>query len=396
MAGQKFGQAVNRKVRAVFERTDQQRRREGIIDQQRRARLFAPVPRCRSRSPTRSSGFEMVSITMQPGLASAIFCSQRRQIADIDEIHRHAHRLQHLRQQRGRGAIERIRRQHRLAPIRQRGEQGHMNGHHARRANLRARSRFELGQQLFQAACAWGCRNGRSRSRAPRGPARDPAWPCLRRGKWWRCRSASMTEQKLPARRDSVFRSPACTALVSIFMPASLSFPARSFFSVLQHDPGVEQLLPDLVGLRAKLRAFLAAARSAISSSTRASDSPPSACVGSRTAKMRSNRAKKIQRRRPCCPPETRPRPWRCWRRARIQTARPAPRRCSGRHPGFLRTGGPPLGCAPEFFRSRPSGYLSVSRRSLKFRSRSIAVAAAFNPSKVKLSFLRYGTEASR
>ena len=39
---------------------------------------------------------------------------------------------------------------------------------------------------------------------------------------------------------------------------------------------------------------------------------------------------------------------------------------------------------------------LSVSRRSLKLRRRSMAVAAAFNPSNVKFNFLRYGTDASR
>ena len=44
----------------------------------------------------------------------------------------------------------------------------------------------------------------------------------------------------------------------------------------------------------------------------------------------------------------------------------------------------------------RPSANFSVSRRSWKFRSRSIDVSAAFSPSKVKFSFLRYGTDASR
>ena len=43
-----------------------------------------------------------------------------------------------------------------------------------------------------------------------------------------------------------------------------------------------------------------------------------------------------------------------------------------------------------------PAASLSVSRRSLKLRSRSIEVAAAFKPSKVKFSFLRYGTDASK
>ena len=39
--------------------------------------------------------------------------------------------------------------------------------------------------------------------------------------------------------------------------------------------------------------------------------------------------------------------------------------------------------------RSTPSGYWSVSSRSLKLRSRSMAVAADFSPSKVKFSDLR-------
>ena len=44
--------------------------------------------------------------------------------------------------------------------------------------------------------------------------------------------------------------------------------------------------------------------------------------------------------------------------------------------------------CAPPAPRSRPPGYLSVSRRSLKLRSRSIAVAADFQPVESEIQLL--------
>ena len=105
----------------------------------------------KSRSPTRSNGFEIVSITMQPGLGFLDLVIQRGQIADVDEIDRHAHWLEHLSEQRRGRAIKRVRGQHRLTPIGQRRKQRHVNRHHARRTHLGAVSRFEFGQQFFQA-----------------------------------------------------------------------------------------------------------------------------------------------------------------------------------------------------------------------------------------------------
>src|ERR1700733_9867170 len=58
---------------------------------------------------------------------------------------------------------------------------------------------------------------------------------------------------KAPGASGLRFRSPACIALVSIFMRYFLGlfpFPAGSLFSVFQNDPGVEQVLPDLIGPR--------------------------------------------------------------------------------------------------------------------------------------------------
>src|ERR1700694_1990690 len=52
-----------------------------------------------------------------------------------------------------------------------------------------------------------------------------------------------------PGSREFGFRSPAWTALVSIFI-ALLPFPARAFLGVFQDNAGVQQLLPDLIGAR--------------------------------------------------------------------------------------------------------------------------------------------------
>src|ERR1700693_375313 len=57
---------------------------------------------------------------------------------------------------------------------------------------------------------------------------------------------AGMNAPNLPGLR---FRSPAWTALVSIFI-ALLPFPARAFLGVFQDNAGIQQLLPDLIGAR--------------------------------------------------------------------------------------------------------------------------------------------------
>ena len=86
VAGQIFGRAVHHDARAQLERPHQQRRRESVVDNQRRAGGAARSRRsCRS-APTRSSGFEMVSITIAPGLVSVDRCFDRRQIANVDEV----------------------------------------------------------------------------------------------------------------------------------------------------------------------------------------------------------------------------------------------------------------------------------------------------------------------
>src|SRR6202162_2697596 len=57
---------------------------------------------------------------------------------------------------------------------------------------------------------------------------------------------AGMNAPNLPGLR---FRSPAWTALVSVFI-ALLPFPARAFLGVFQDNAGIQQLLPDLIGAR--------------------------------------------------------------------------------------------------------------------------------------------------
>src|ERR1700719_1239549 len=52
-----------------------------------------------------------------------------------------------------------------------------------------------------------------------------------------------------PGWRELGFRSPAWTALVSIFI-ALLPFPARAFLGVFQDNAGIQQLLPALIGAR--------------------------------------------------------------------------------------------------------------------------------------------------
>ena len=102
--------------------------------------------------------------------------------------------------------------------------------------------------------------------------------------------------------------------------------------------PCVHQLLRGSDRDRAKLRAFLAASRSWISSSTSRIRQAAFGALARSTSNTASKRARQIQRRRAYCRRETHPRPWRCWHRARIRTARPMPRRYSDRHPGRLRT----------------------------------------------------------
>ena len=168
----------------------------------------------------------------------------------------------------------------------------------------------------------------------------------------------------------------------------SLPFPARSFLGVFENDSGVQQLLPDLIGAR-EIAIFLGCARSAISASTCASECPPRLEDGRSTSKIRSNSIQQIQRRRHVSGAKfarihggvgvAHVFKKRRQRLGRVQIVVQA----------FFEALRGRRRSAPPASRSCLPGYLSVSRRSLKFRSRSIAVAAAFSPSKVKFSFLR-------
>ena len=225
MPGQELGQAVHR--------PSSRRARAAAPAAASRRYCPPPAPRrpprassaMRSRSPTRSSGFEMVSIRMQPGFVSAIFCSHGCQIADVDEI-----RPPRPSAPAPASAAWWWRRRARSPPAPTCADPS------APRATPRESPSCPTSKPAryaphsssvsssSSAACAWDCRSGRSRSPALRGPARDPAWRCLRRGRWWPCRWAWMTERRRPARSGLRFRSPACTALVSIFICCLTSF----------------------------------------------------------------------------------------------------------------------------------------------------------------------------
>ena len=99
---------------------DQQRRGERVVHHQRRARLARdlgdpvdlPHAQQRIRDASRSG--------CSPGLRLRHRRAQRVEIADIHEAHVHARRLQHVHQQADGRAVQRIRRQDRLAPVGQR------------------------------------------------------------------------------------------------------------------------------------------------------------------------------------------------------------------------------------------------------------------------------------
>ena len=193
MSGQEFGQAVNRKIRAMLEWTDQQRRRERIVDDQRRARLLRQFrdqiqiadaqQRIRNRLHHDAAGLRFGDLLLPPPPDRT--CRRNpppRPAAPAPESTRLWWRRRAHSTPAPTCADPSAR------PATPRESPSSPTTSPARCARIRARS------ATLPARCAWGCRSGRSRIPALRGPARGPAWPCLRRDKWWRCRWASRKE----------------------------------------------------------------------------------------------------------------------------------------------------------------------------------------------------------
>ena len=124
VSGQIFGDAVHAEVRAQFERTDQQRRGEGIVHHQGRAGLVRDL-RDRGRSPHAQQriGNGLHHDAARPGLGDR--GAQRVQIADVGEADAHCPRLEHVHQQADGGAVQGARRHDGLAAVGQRAENRH-------------------------------------------------------------------------------------------------------------------------------------------------------------------------------------------------------------------------------------------------------------------------------
>ena len=153
--------------------------------------------------------------------------------------------------------------------------------------------------------------------------------------------------------------------------------------------PCFQQLLPDLVGAREILGLFGGRALRDHRLHFGIANRVRSARSGCSTSKIESNMLQKIQRRRDVAGAEL----------ARIHGAVGVAHVFENRR---QRLGGiqivvqavgerlrRPAAVRAAICSFTPSANRSVSRRSLKLRSRSIAVAADFSPSKVKLSCLR-------
>ena len=173
--------------------------------------------------------------------------------------------------------------------------------------------------------------------------------------------------------------------------------PANAALGVFQDDALLQQLLADLVGAREILAPSWprCVPRSALRPRRRTA---APALHGGLRARRRWNRSVREIRARPAAlPARNSPASMAVLvSRTYSKTAASASavfRSSSRLVDECLRA---PAPCARPAARSRLRRNLSVSRRSLKLRSRSMAVAADFSPSNVKLSFLRYGTEASR
>ena len=103
----------------------------------------------RSIAATRSIGFDIVSISTQPGFArdGAVHGVQ---VADVDEVNLHAERLQHLGQQTPSRRTARLPPAIDFAPVDQRGDERHLNREHSGGAGQRARAALQRRDQFFE------------------------------------------------------------------------------------------------------------------------------------------------------------------------------------------------------------------------------------------------------
>ena len=103
---------------------------------------------------------------------------------------------------------------------------------------------------------------------------------------------------------------------------SSFPFPTDAVLGVFEDDSRLEQLLADLVGQREILG--LLGPRSLLDAypPPRASRQPLRVAVGRSTSRCCRNAASNSSAA-PRCQPESRPRPWRCWCRARTRKWRP-------------------------------------------------------------------------
>ena len=109
MARQIFGRAVDREVRAEFERPHQQRRGEGVVHDQRRARVARDAPRSYRSRPRAAADWRWSRSGCSPACASATAAAT----AHPDRRYRRSAvstpmRLEDIHQHADGGAVERI------------------------------------------------------------------------------------------------------------------------------------------------------------------------------------------------------------------------------------------------------------------------------------------------
>ena len=156
MTGQIFGGAVAHDARAEFERTDQQRCGEGVIDDQRHVRRRGTTRRsCRAR-PRAAEDWRWFRRSPRPVLTSAKAASNaaRSQTSTCDVSTPIG--LEDIHQHRRGGAVHHVGGQHAFRAVDQRGQHGQCRSRSSRRRRRSRRAPPSSSRTTSSSAAARG------------------------------------------------------------------------------------------------------------------------------------------------------------------------------------------------------------------------------------------------